>query len=86
MDDHEYEPIGYSNSTLADENVCVSEDEHDVPFSWLEYAVFMLLGVAMLWAWFVLPSPTTQLPKSTNMIKEYVLGSGTIFPETLRRR
>ena len=23
----------------------------DTPFYWLEYAVFLLLGVAMLWAW-----------------------------------
>lgn len=21
------------------------------PFSWLEYAIFLLLGIAMLWAW-----------------------------------
>jgi equilibrative nucleoside transporter 1/2/3 len=24
-------------------------------FSWITYAVFWLLGVAMLWAWYVLP-------------------------------
>ena len=22
-------------------------------FSWIEYSIFMLLGVAMLWAWYV---------------------------------
>lgn len=29
----------------------------DTPFSWIEYGVFLLLGVAMLWAW--LDSPRT---------------------------
>ena len=24
----------------------------EAPFSWLEYLVFLLLGVAMLWAWY----------------------------------
>ena len=24
---------------------------HEPPISWLEYSVFLLLGVAMLWAW-----------------------------------
>ena len=27
------------------------QKEQDVPFSWLEYTIFMLLGVSMLWAW-----------------------------------
>lgn len=26
-------------------------DSHEPPFSWLEYSIFLLLGVAMLWAW-----------------------------------
>lgn len=34
----------------------VSENEHSSPqsrrpFSWLEYSVFFLLGMSMLWAW-----------------------------------
>ena len=33
-----------------DEGVTVEQDE----FSWIEYSVFLLLGMAMLWAWFVL--------------------------------
>jgi equilibrative nucleoside transporter 1/2/3 len=30
-----------------------SSDEagEEVPFSWLEYSIFALLGMAMLWAW-----------------------------------
>jgi equilibrative nucleoside transporter 1/2/3 len=31
-----------SNESLAPE---------ETPFSWIEYSVFTLLGVAMLWAW-----------------------------------
>jgi equilibrative nucleoside transporter 1/2/3 len=27
------------------------EDEHTIPFSWYEYGIFGLLGMAMLWAW-----------------------------------
>lgn len=61
-----YEPLdndhGFSESesqslTLADED----EEGHDVraeeelvelaEFSWMTYAVFFLLGMAMLWAW-----------------------------------
>lgn len=26
-------------------------DGHDIPFSWVEYSIFAMLGVAMLWAW-----------------------------------
>lgn len=37
--------------------------EEEVPFSWLEYSIFALLGVAMLWAWYVVPqSPRQTLP------------------------
>ncbi|KAJ2986696.1 hypothetical protein NUW58_g4904 [Xylaria curta] len=28
-----------------------SDDEHETPFSWLEYGIFVVLGIAMLWAW-----------------------------------
>ncbi|KAI0914403.1 putative nucleoside transporter protein [Ustulina deusta] len=46
-DDQEYRP-------LYDEGVAPgpeSTDEHDVPFSWVEYGIFGVLGIAMLWAW-----------------------------------
>lgn len=36
-------------STVADSDAGLQEQ----PFSWVEYFVFMLLGVAMLWAWYV---------------------------------
>lgn len=36
--------VSTSSSTLREQII-------ETPFSWLEYGVFMLLGVAMLWAW-----------------------------------
>ncbi len=52
-DDQEYRP-------LYDEGVAPgpeSTDEHDVPFSWVEYGIFGVLGIAMLWAWYVCARP-----------------------------
>ena len=40
-----YEPLdGGSDSQLI-------ESPHKPRFSWLEYSIFLLLGVSMLWAW-----------------------------------
>ena len=37
--------------------------EEEVPFSWIEYSIFALVGVAMLWAWCVNPaSPYPPTP------------------------
>lgn len=49
VDDQEYEPL-QPEIEEGDDDTLTSTPE-DVPFSWLEYFVFMLLGVAMLWAW-----------------------------------
>lgn len=48
----DYEPL--QNDTERDDDnehdyVDVSADES--PFSWVEYSIFLLLGIAMLWAW-----------------------------------
>lgn len=49
-----YEPLLAQNDR-DDDNGTESEDEgpavEDFPFSWVEYSIFLLLGVAMLWAW-----------------------------------
>jgi solute carrier family 29 (equilibrative nucleoside transporter), member 1/2/3 len=51
----EYQPV--SNDIDEDEQSTTEDDGADVerlpesPFSWLEYAIFLLLGIAMLWAW-----------------------------------
>ena len=40
-----YEPLnGGSESQLID-------GHHKSRFSWLEYSIFLLLGISMLWAW-----------------------------------
>ena len=45
----EYEPI--HNDSLDADHVSVDERLSKVPFSWIEYIIFLLLGVSMLWAW-----------------------------------
>jgi equilibrative nucleoside transporter 1/2/3 len=43
----EYEPLADDDSgTLAG-----STYEEATPFSWVEYSIFALIGMAMLWAW-----------------------------------
>ncbi|KAJ9651502.1 hypothetical protein H2198_009230 [Neophaeococcomyces mojaviensis] len=34
-----------------DESSQTLEENNEPPFSWVEYSIFLLLGVAMLWAW-----------------------------------
>ncbi|ROW12522.1 hypothetical protein VMCG_00730 [Cytospora schulzeri] len=59
----EYAPLRNSNDDVADGDEVADEDEdietHDTPFSWFEYTIFLLIGVAMLWAWnmFLAASP-----------------------------
>ncbi len=50
----DYEPL--QNGTERDDDSAEDEVEGgttETPFSWLEYAIFFLLGIAMLWAWYV---------------------------------
>ncbi len=49
IDDQEYAPLG-GDTEDSDEATLTSVREEE-PFSWLEYTVFLLLGIAMLWAW-----------------------------------
>lgn len=51
-DEAEYEPLTDDSGTIEGSTYTVSDGEgEDVPFSWLEYSIFVLLGVAMLWSW-----------------------------------
>ena len=50
-EDQEYTPVGDEPEDGDDETL--TSIREGVPFSWLEYSVFLLLGVAMLWAWYV---------------------------------
>ncbi|KAJ4166948.1 hypothetical protein NW765_008874 [Fusarium oxysporum] len=47
----EYEPLTGTEEATPLEGSTVLEGQHELPFSWIEYSIFALLGVAMLWAW-----------------------------------
>lgn len=79
IDDQEYEQLVAGDDTDAesrDDGSTLRDPPEETPFYWLEYAVFVLLGVAMLWAWLVPSSPPissstrqplTRCPISRNM-------------------
>lgn len=48
----DYEPL-QNDRDRDDESVVSDSAESTVepPFSWIDYSVFFLLGIAMLWAW-----------------------------------
>lgn len=45
----EYEPLTEESHALEESQILEAQDE--VPFSWIEYSIFALIGMAMLWAW-----------------------------------
>lgn len=45
----EYEPLTDERSSTLEGSIY----EGETPFSWIEYSIFALIGVAMLWAWYV---------------------------------
>lgn len=49
----EYEPLRTSSDDVRDEfrDEEAAADGGETPFSWFEYSIFVLIGVAMLWAW-----------------------------------
>ena len=48
----EYQPLTDETGNIEGSTYTVSDAEvEEVSFSWLEYIVFVLLGVAMLWSW-----------------------------------
>ncbi|KAJ3552970.1 hypothetical protein NPX13_g10990 [Xylaria arbuscula] len=47
VEEQEYRPLYDEGAVSGPEN----DDEHAVSFSWVEYGIFVVLGVAMLWAW-----------------------------------
>ncbi len=58
LNDSEYERLadGFTD-TFTDESETLEgsvyeEDVEESPFSWIEYSIFALIGVAMLWAWY----------------------------------
>lgn len=61
--DPEYEPLTTDDAEPPGYHDGVDDHDYDGQphaaaddgFSWAEYAIFTLLGIAMLWAWCVLP-------------------------------
>ncbi|KAK8049310.1 nucleoside transporter [Apiospora phragmitis] len=47
-DEQEYAPLTDETQSLQESR---NDEEHAVPFSWIDYGIFVWLGVAMLWAW-----------------------------------
>jgi solute carrier family 29 (equilibrative nucleoside transporter), member 1/2/3 len=47
----DYEPI--RSDAIDDMGTSFHEDAPKAEFSWVEYIIFLLLGVSMLWAWYV---------------------------------
>ncbi|KAL1848533.1 hypothetical protein Daus18300_013586 [Diaporthe australafricana] len=62
-DPDEYAPLRNSSDDVSDDDDMADDgelfDAAEVPFSWFEYAIFAMIGVAMLWAWnmFLAASP-----------------------------
>jgi equilibrative nucleoside transporter 1/2/3 len=47
----DYEPLYNDGDEDVRRPVLIRPDTAEAPFSWLEYSIFLILGVAMLWAW-----------------------------------
>jgi equilibrative nucleoside transporter 1/2/3 len=53
-----YEPLEGGSERPDGERI---EDNDAQKFSWTDYSVFLLLGVAMLWAWYYLVTLSRRL-------------------------
>jgi len=56
--DGEYEPLNdaFTDDSGTLEGSTYEDHEDESPFLWIEYGIFALVGVAMLWAWYYNPS------------------------------
>jgi hypothetical protein len=66
LDDDVLRPVLFAADPENDDAEQTKVDEGE-PFSWFEYSIFLLLGIAMLWAWFV-PSPSINYIESNTGI------------------
>lgn len=46
----DYEPLAPDAEPMECSSL-LQDGKEEVPFSWMEYSIFALLGMAMLWAW-----------------------------------
>lgn len=58
----------------------------EAPFSWTHYLVFLLLGVAMLWAWYGSVLLAIYVLSNANQEQEYVPSSRTILSITVSKQ
>ena len=49
-DEQEYQPL--NDESQPPEAPPEHHESDGIAFSWIEYGIFALLGVAMLWAWY----------------------------------
>jgi hypothetical protein len=73
-----YEPLP-GGSEGQDSPPVESADAKEAQFSWIEYAIFLLLGVSMLWAWFV-TSHILQYHLVADLPQEHVPRRGALLP------
>ncbi|KAI3401850.1 hypothetical protein diail_6409 [Diaporthe ilicicola] len=87
-DPDEYAPLRNSSDDVSDGDMSDDGellDATEVPFSWLEYTIFAMVGVAMLWAWnmFLAASPYfasrfTDDPWATQNFQSAILSVSTL--------
>lgn len=85
-----YEPLQGGSERLDGEQIEAEEQED---FSWIDYSVFLLLGVAMLWAWYgifffreIFSREQEVKAILLTVLQEHVSRRGAILPATLRVR
>ena len=57
-EEQEYSPLDddteYDDDEVRRPVLILPDEEYsEAPFSWFEYCIFLLLGISMLWAWYV---------------------------------
>ncbi|KAF4121336.1 solute carrier family 29 (equilibrative nucleoside transporter), member 1/2/3 [Geosmithia morbida] len=90
--DAEYEPLtaedddNRSDDDASTPIIANDDSDDDVPFSWVEYSIFGLLGMAMLWAWnmFMAAAPyfSTRLVADPGLQSSFQSSVLTVFTAT----
>ena len=86
--EQDYEPLETDVSTVDDDirrPALIRPDDDEEPFSWVEYSIFLMLGIAMLWAWYVVRVLLGK-PKKLTIQQEHVPSIGSLFPVPISRQ
>ncbi|KAL2064676.1 hypothetical protein VTL71DRAFT_3814 [Oculimacula yallundae] len=85
--EQQYEPLDsdYAGDEDVRRPVLIAPEDEGQPFSWFEYSIFLLLGIAMLWAWnmFLAAAPyfQTRFADNKNVLEHFqpaITSVGTI--------